>query len=367
MSKLRVGVLFGGRSTEHEVSVLSATNVFKALDPGRYAPVLIGVDHDGRWYAAESDAGLLPEAVFSRGAALEVSPSLHAGLELIAAGPRAGGLRAPLDVIFPLIHGRGGEDGSLQGLLDLSGVPYVGCGVLASAVAMDKVATKRMLRSEGVPVVPCVEFVRRDALNDPQAFADAVEHAFEYPVFVKPVNTGSSVGIDKAHSREELIRALKDAARYDLRVMVEPGLQVRELEVAVLGGWDPEASVLGEVVPAGEWYDYEAKYVSEDTELIVPAQVPAEIAERVRELAIRAFRALDCWGMARADFFLDRRTDELLLNELNTIPGLTDGSLYWRLWEASGLSLPALLDRLIELALERQRERASLELRYRKL
>jgi D-alanine-D-alanine ligase len=231
---------------------------------------------------------------------------------------------------------------------------------------MDKVATKRLLRDAGIPVVDWLDITSHEIQRDPGAFVDAASDRFGFPCFAKPVNTGSSVGIQKAHSRAELVRALKDAARYDLRVMVEPGLQVRELEVSVLGGWDPEASVLGEVVPAGEWYDYEAKYVSEDTELIVPARVPAEIAERVRELAIRAFRALDCWGMARADFFLDRRTDELLLNELNTIPGLTDGSLYWRLWEASGLSLPALLDRLIELALERHRERASLELRFRR-
>ncbi len=264
------------------------------------------------------------------------------------------------------LHGRFGEDGTLQGMLDLAGVAYIGAGVLGSAVAMDKVVTKRVLRDAGLPVVPCLETNRHDAERDPDAFLDEVEDAFAYPVMVKPVNTGSSVGVSKASSRDELQRALKDAGRYDLRMLVEPCLNVRELETAVLGGWEPEASVVGEVVSAHEFYDYEAKYVSEETELILPARIPEELSDRIRDIAVRAFRATDCWGMARVDFFFDRDSDQVLLNELNTLPGMTpDGSLYWKAWEATGVALPDLLSRLIELGLERQRERASLEIRFR--
>ncbi len=344
--------------------MLSATTVLRGLDPARYAVVLIGVDHEGRWYTAEREQDLLPESLFSNSNAVQVSPSLRGGLELLRAQAGDPALSAPLDVIFPVAHGRFGEDGTLQGLLDLAGVAYVGAGVLASAVAMDKVLTKRALRDAGIPVVPCVDTTRRDLERDPDSFADAVEGAFAYPVFVKPVNTGSSVGVSKALSREELIRAAKEAARYDLRILVEPALNVRELECAVLGGYEPEASAVGEIIPAAEFYDYEAKYVSEDTELVIPAAIPPEVSARIQELAVRAFRTIDCWGMARVDFFLERDSEEVLLNELNTLPGMTEGSLYWRAWEASGIGLPELLNRLIELALERQRERASLQIRY---
>jgi D-alanine-D-alanine ligase len=365
VTKLRVGILFGGRSTEHEVSVLSATTVLKALDPERYTAVLIGIDHAGRWHLAEPAQSLLPEAVFSRGHALEVVPSLHGGLELRAADGSSRRVTERLDVLFPVTHGRGGEDGTLQGMLELAGVPYVGCGVLASALCMDKAMAKRLLRDAGIAVVPWIEATAHEVQANPDAFLDRVEKAFGYPVFAKPSNTGSSVGIQKAHSREELRRALKDAARYDLRLVVEPALPVREVECSVLGGYQPEASVVGEIIPANEFYDYEAKYVSEDTELRIPAAISPEKADEIRAIAVRAFRALDCWGMARVDFFLDRRDDRVILNELNTLPGMTEGSLYWRAWEASGLGLPALVDRLIELALERFRERSALEIRYR--
>jgi D-alanine-D-alanine ligase len=362
--KLRVGILFGGRSTEHEVSVTSATTILHALDPARYEPVLIGVDHDGRWLAADAGSDLLPEVIFSSSAAVEVTPALHRGLGLL---DRPGGANvAEIDVLFPIIHGRFGEDGTLQGLLELAPVPYVGSGVLASALAMDKVATKRVLRDAEVPVVPCVDTWRRDVLRDPGPFIDRVEAQFEYPVFAKPVNTGSSVGVMKARDRAELASGLADAARYDLRVLVEPALDAREVECAVLGGHDPEASIPGEIHTRNDFYDYEAKYVSEETELVLPAPLDEATTELLRELALRAFRALGCWGLARVDFFLDRRSGELVLNELNTLPGMTEGSLYWRAWEASGLALPELVDRLIELALERHRERSELEIRYRR-
>jgi D-alanine-D-alanine ligase len=366
MPKLRVGLLFGGRSTEHEVSVVSATNVLRALDPARYAPVLIGIDHDGRWFVAESDRGILPEAVFASQHAVEVAPSLWGGLAFLRARGEGSPLRAPLDIVFPIAHGRFGEDGTLQGLLDLAGVAYVGGGVLASAVGMDKVVQKRVLRDVGIPVVEWLDTSRHELELDPDGFAALVEDRFGYPVFAKPVNTGSSVGIHKVRSREELVRALEDAGQYDLRVMVERAVDARELECSVLGGYRPEVSVVGEIFPAHEFYDYEAKYVSEDTRLVIPARLPEAVSDRIREYAARAFRAIDCWGMARADFFLDRRNGELFLNELNTLPGMTEGSLYWRAWEASGIRLPELVNRLIELGLERWRERSRLEIRYRR-
>lgn len=365
MPKLRVGIVFGGRSTEHEVSVTSATTILKGLDPARYAPVLIGVDHEGRWHVAETEHQLLPEGVFASSAAVATFPSAGAGLDLREIRDGDNALQAPLDAIFPIIHGRGGEDGSLQGLLELADVPYVGPGVSNSALCMDKTLTKRVLRDAGVPVVPSREASRHELLRDSDAFVQVVEQEFGYPVFVKPSNTGSSVGITKAHTRADLLESIHIAARYDFNVLVEPALSAREIECAVLGGHAPEASVLGEIISAREFYDYEAKYVSDDTQLVIPAPLATERADQIRSLALEAFRALKCWGMARVDFFVERESERAWVNELNTHPGFTDGSMYPRLWEASGIALPELLDRLIELALERHREQSSLEVRFR--
>ena len=365
MTKLRVGLLFGGRSTEHEVSVTSATNVLRALDPARYEAVLIGIDHDGHWYLADADRGLLPEAVFSSANATQVAPTPHGGLTLLRTHGEGSALAAPLDVVFPITHGRFGEDGTLQGLLELAGVAYVGSGVLGSALCMDKVASKRVLRDAGIPVVDWLETSSDEIRRDPDAFVRAAAESFGFPCFAKPVNTGSSVGIHKAHSREELVRALQDAARYDLRVMVERAIDAREVECSVLGGYRPEVSCVGEIIPSNEFYDYEAKYVSEETRLVIPARIPERVAEQIKSYAARAFQTTDCWCMARVDFFLTRQGGEIYLNELNTLPGMTEGSLYWRAWEASGIALPELCHRLIELALERHRERRALELRYR--
>lgn len=354
VGKLRVGILFGGRSTEHEVSVASATTVYEALDPARYTPLLIGIDPLGHWHRAASETGLSPAAFFDSPAASRVEPSLSPDLGL------------GVDVVFPVLHGRLGEDGALQGMLDLAGAAYVGSGVLASAAAMDKGATKRICREAGIPVVACLEESRRELLRDAAPFAERVEEEFAYPVFVKPVNTGSSVGISRARDRKGLLRALADAGRYDLAVLVEPALDAREIECALLGGDSPEASVPGEIRTRREFYDYEAKYLSADTELMLPAPIDEATTARLRDLAVRAFRALGCYGLARADFFLERGTGALFLNELNTLPGMTpEGSLFWRAWQASGVEVREGIDRLIELALERQRARAALEIRYR--
>ncbi|MCP4003354.1 MAG: D-alanine--D-alanine ligase [bacterium] len=365
MSKLTVGILYGGRSTEHEVSVASATTVFKALDPGRYTPVLIGVDHDGQWHIAGPELELLPEAVFGSREAQSGFATLREGLEMLRREDAQPVLGAPLDVIFPIIHGRGGEDGSLQGLLELAGIPYVGAGIASTALCMDKVLSKAVLRDAGVPVLPCREASRARLLVSADSFIEEVEEAFPYPVFVKPANTGSSVGVTRAHSRSQLHEGLKEASRFDLDVLVEPGVDVREVECAVLGGHDPRASVLGEVAFSGEFYDYEAKYVSDDTRLMIPADLPEPLAEQMRETALKAYRALKCWGMARVDFFVERNGGNFWLNELNTLPGFTDGSMYARLWDASGIAVPELVDHLLELALERGREQQSLEIRFR--
>lgn len=365
MSKLRVGIVFGGRSTEHEVSVTSATTVLQALDPSRYAPVLIGVGHDGRWHVAEGDLELLPEAVVGHPRAQTSFAGLRAGLEILRRDDARPALSSPLDVVFPIIHGRGGEDGTLQGLLEVAAIPYVGCGVLSTALCMDKALSKAVLRDAGIPIVPCREISRHDAQRSTSGFIDAIEEAFPYPVFVKPTNTGSSVGVHKVYSRAHLVSAIKDASRYDHDVLVEPAIVADEVECAVLGGFDPQASLLGEIRFASEFYDYEAKYAAESTELVIPARVTPEQSDEMRALALRAFRALKCWGMARVDFFLERETGKPFLNELNTLPGFTDGSMYPKLWEASGIALPELVDRLIEHAVERRRETASLEIKFK--
>jgi D-alanine-D-alanine ligase len=362
--KLRVGIVFGGRSTEHEVSVTSATTIFQAMDPARYAPVLIGIDHDGLWRVAEPELALLPEAVFDCPDAAHVRPAIGGGgLELLRADGRAA-LAAPLDAVFPIVHGRGGEDGALQGLLELAGVAYVGAGVAASAVCMDKQLTKRALRDAGIPVVPALEAPRAELLAEPAGFAARAIETCGLPVFVKPSNTGSSVGVEKARDERELRAALQRAARYDHHVLVEPAIDAREIEVAVLGGESPQASVAGEITYQAEFYDYEAKYASDRTRLWIPCDLPDTVTEPLRAAALAAFRALKCWGMARVDFFVERGSGSWYLNELNTLPGFTDGSMYPRLWAQSGIALPELVDRLIELALERARVQSRLLVRF---
>ncbi len=359
MTKLRVGVVFGGRSVEHEVSVASATSIVSALDPARYDVALLAVDPDGRWHLGGAD--MLPETA-SRGPEVRL-PAVPGDGTLLAAD--GGAPAARLDVVLPIIHGSGGEDGSLQGFLELAGVPYVGSGVLGSAIQMDKEVQKRLLSAAGLPVVPWVT-VHKHRLGALDEIVDRVARSIGTPCFVKPVGLGSSVGISRAASRAELADALRDAARYDRKLIVEHAIDAREIEVGVLGNDAPEASVPGEIVPPGEFYDYESKYVDEGTELRVPAPVDEGLAEEMRRMALEAFRVLEGAGLARVDFFLEKQTGTLLVNEVNSLPGFTEASMYPRLWAASGLPYPALLDRLIELALERHREQAALERTYRR-
>lgn len=362
MDKLRVGLLFGGRSVEHEVSLASATSILKALDPQRYDVALIAIGPDGRWHLG---APLLPPEAAVTGKEVNL-PAAPGERTLVSTREGDLGAAGSLDVVFPIVHGRGGEDGTLQGLLELADVAYVGSGVLASAVQMDKEVAKRLLLAAGVPVVPWVLVRAAELRADPDAVSARVLAEIPTPLFVKPANLGSSVGISRVDDEAELLAALREAARYDPKVLAERAVDGREIEVALLGNDPIEASVPGEIRTAHTFYDYEAKYVDEDTELLVPAPMSEAQTRRVRALAVRAVELLEGQGMARVDFLMDRDSGALFVNEVNSLPGFTEGSMYPKLWEASGLSYPALLDRLIELAGERHRERSRLETQYRR-
>lgn len=365
MSKLRVGVLFGGKSGEHEVSLRSARSVIDGFDPERYDVTLLAIDKQGRWLPGQEAVQLLADPGGKDQPEGRLKPSLPAGAaqtagELVPRGESLSGL----DVVFPVLHGPLGEDGTVQGLLELAGVPYVGCGVAASAVGMDKATCKAVFAAHGLPQVPYMALKRRRWQADPEAVLDAIEGRLPYPVFVKPANLGSSVGISKATERSGLRRALDEAARYDRRLVVEQGIDAREIEVSVLGNDEPLASLPGEVRPQREFYDYAAKYITDDSELLIPAPLTPEQTAEVQRLAVAAFLAIDGAGLARVDFLLDRQTGQLFLNEVNTLPGFTSISMYPKLWAASGLLFPRLLDRLIELALERYADKSRSETSY---
>jgi D-alanine-D-alanine ligase len=367
--KIRLAILYGGRSGEHEVSLQSATSVLKALDPARYEVVPIAITKKGRWLLGASLKGNeAPElsSVLERGQPV-VPPPDPAGPRLIPVNSKAGvsASGSPgIDVVFPVLHGTFGEDGTVQGLLELAGIPYVGAGVLGSAVGMDKDVMKRLFRDAGLPVVPWEVVLRSEWEREPERIQATLHREIGYPAFVKPANLGSSVGITKVHRRKELPPAIRLAAQYDRKVIVEKGIDAREIECAVLGNDHPEASVPGEIVPGNEFYDYDAKYVSEGSQLIIPAELGRHRTRQLRDLAIRAFKAIDCAGMARVDFLMQRRTGKVYVNEINTIPGFTSISMYPKLWDATGVSYAELLDRLIQLALERSREKRNIRYSY---
>jgi D-alanine-D-alanine ligase len=350
MSRLRIGVLFGGRSTEHEVSILSAQSIIAAMDPQRFEPVPLYIDKNGRWLVGGSLTRLVREDATREYVYLPPDPTQHS---LVPAHNGLGGGLPPLDVVFPVFHGLNGEDGTIQGVLELANLPYVGAGVLGSALGLDKVYMKRAFAAAGLPIVDYLPITRRQYEQDPNAFIALVEERLGYPCFSKFANSGSSVGTTKAHDRPELLAGLRLAAGFDRKLLVERAVDARELEVSVLGNDEPQASVVGEVVPAHEFYDYDAKYLDEGSRLVIPAAIDAGVADEVRAMAVRAFLAVDAAGMARVDFFMERNTGRVLVNELNTIPGFTRISMYPKLWEASGLSYPKLIERLVDLALER--------------
>jgi D-alanine-D-alanine ligase len=362
--KIRVGILFGGRSGEHDVSLVSAASVMKALDTTKYEIVPIGITRDGHWRVGSGAVQLLPQVLES---GEPVTPSVDpAGPKLlpITRSTLTMDSRPQIDVVFPVLHGTFGEDGTVQGLFELADLPYVGAGVLASAAGMDKDVMKRLFRDAGLPVVPWESVLRSDWENNPAAVRKRIEKRLRYPLFVKPANLGSSVGISKVHRRRELPAGLNLAAQYDRKILVEKAVDAREIECSVLGNDAPQASVPGEVVPVNEFYDYEAKYIKEGSELIIPAPLTPRQTKQVQEIAVRAFQAIDGAGMARVDFLLDRKTGRVYLNEINTIPGFTSISMYPKLWEASGVPYSQLLDRLIELALERHAEKSHTRFTY---
>jgi D-alanine-D-alanine ligase len=362
-NRVRVAVVYGGRSGEHEVSIHSARSVINAIDPDQYEVVPIGITHEGAWMLAEPDA-LLNGTVSPES---HVLPSAEPGQRTLVPSADASSIVRSVqdvEVIFPLVHGTYGEDGCLQGLFDLANLPYVGSNVLASAVGMDKIIMKRVFQAEGLPVVPYVALRRSDWERDPARVQARVERELGFPCFVKPSNLGSSVGISKVGSSAELPDALDFAARYSERLVVERGISARELECGVLGNDEPAASVVGEVRPAREFYDYAAKYRDEETQFDIPAQVDEATTRRIQELAIQAFQVVGASGMARVDFFMDRADGEIYLNEINTIPGFTSMSVYPQLWAASGLGYRDLIGRLIELARERHRDHLRNETRF---
>lgn len=354
--KMRVAVVFGGKSGEHEVSLRSAASVIDALPEDKYEVVLVGITKTGRWVLGEAAASLLAGQAEAPGERLVLPADPERGLiEVDLATGRVRWER--VDLVFPVLHGTFGEDGTIQGLLEMADLPYVGAGVAASAVGMDKVLMRDLYRQSGLPVVDSDFYLRSRWRREPERVLDEVEARFGYPCFVKPANLGSSVGVSKAHDRAELAEAVALAARFDRKVLVEQAVNAREIECSVLGNDEPIASVPGEIVPSREFYDYAAKYIDEDSQLVIPAKLDSATAARVQDLAVRAFKAIDCAGMGRVDFFLDRDDGRLYVNEINTIPGFTSISMYPKLWEASGLPYPRLLDRLLQLALERYREK----------
>jgi D-alanine-D-alanine ligase len=388
MQKIRVGILFGGRSGEHEVSLLSAASVLKAIDKEKYEVVPIGITKDGRWLTAEHAEDLLagklileprnlragdPEiteaaAVLARGEAVVVPPEpVHRQGGLVpfqtdaALLRRASDRAIDVDVIFPVLHGTFGEDGTIQGLLELADIAYVGAGVLGSAAGMDKDIMKSLFIAAGIPIVKHVTILRSEWEKDAKSVEKRVAK-LKYPVFVKPANLGSSVGISKVHNRKELGPAIEEAAKFDRKIVIEQGVggkedKAREIECSVLGNDEPEASVPGEIVPIKEFYDYDAKYLEEGSELIIPARITKAETTEVQELAVRAFKAVDCSGLARVDFLMDPKTRKIYLNEINTMPGFTSISMYPKLWAASGLEYPDLIDRLIQLGIERHEDK----------
>jgi D-alanine-D-alanine ligase len=361
--KLRVGVVYGGRSGEHEVSLASAAAVFKNLDPERYVAVAIKIEKDGRWTLPERPPQLDRAAdAIAESRDASVAPAAGSPDVRLTAYPGADMVSGvKLDVIFPVLHGPYGEDGTVQGLFELANVPYVGAGVLASAVGMDKVAMKLAFVAKGLPICDYDVVMKRDWQRDERSVLQQVVNRLGFPVFVKPANLGSSVGISKAKHVAELRTAIKLAADFDRKIVVEAAVpQAREIEVAVLGNDDPEASLPGEIIPSKEFYDYEAKYISDDSQTIVPAKLTEAQTGDVRRLAIEAYKAIDCSGLARVDFLLAGDSGVLYLNELNTLPGFTTISMYSKMWAASGLPYPRLIDRLIELAIQRHADKQQL-------
>ena len=365
MKKLAVALLFGGKSGEHEVSLLSAASILQALDRNRYSVVPIGITKEGEWRMGPQFTEADFPGTIRNGSSvfLPTKPSDRFTLRIQSPGMERGN-PVGLDVVFPALHGTYGEDGTLQGLLEMTNIPYVGAGVLGSAAGMDKDVTKRLLRDAGLPIVEFVTALDFQWKEHSENIRKTIESTIGYPCFVKPANLGSSVGISKVRRREELNTAMDLAVQYDRKVIVEKGVNAREIECSVLGNDDPVASLPGEIIPSKEFYDYNAKYVDEGSRLLIPAPLEQPQTKAVQELAVKTFLATECAGMARIDFFIEKQTGSIYVNEINTIPGFTSISMYPKLWEASGLGYSELIDKLIQLAVERHQSKQSKKTTY---
>ena len=366
--KIKVGLIFGGRSGEHEVSFCSASSIIKAIDKDKYSVVPIGITKEGRWISPrDSELALQSGRIEGKGTVTLLNNPSGTALVRIDNNQRLdkSSTLEKLDVIFPVLHGPYGEDGTVQGLLELADIPYVGAGVAASAISMDKDLMKTIFQQKDLPILKWLTIKRKEWQKDKEKILSIIQNNFEYPLFVKPTNLGSSVGITKVHKKEELDKAIDLAASYDRKILIEEGLEeVREIECGVLGNDEPQVSVVGEVRPAGEFYDYDSKYIDEETQLIVPTDLPEEVSGKVQQIALLAFKAVDAAGMARIDFFVSKKENKIYLSEINTIPGFTSVSMYPRLWKASGVSYPDLIDRLIQLALERHQDKKQNKISY---
>ncbi|MBA4311643.1 MAG: D-alanine--D-alanine ligase A [Chlorobiaceae bacterium] len=356
--KIKVAVIFGGRSAEHEVSLVSASSIIAALDKEKYEIIEICITKEGKWLCGD---GLLERIKnkknhYEEGGSF-ISPDPFFNYPSLVDGPPRPFTKDDLDVIFPVLHGTFGEDGTIQGLFEFSGIPYVGAGVLGSAVGMDKVITKQLCENVGIPVAPYIWFFENEFRNSSQKIINQIEKKLGYPLFVKPANSGSSVGISKAKNRKSLIKSIKLALNYDRKILIEKSIEnAREIEISVLGNDDPEVSVPGEIISSNEFYDYDAKYIDGKSEAIIPAKLANPTIKKVQEYALLGFRSIDCAGMARVDFLVTKKTNKIYFNEINTIPGFTSISMYPKLWEASGLRYPRLLDKLIHLAIEKKKQ-----------
>ncbi|TCO78743.1 D-alanine--D-alanine ligase [Marinisporobacter balticus] len=357
--RINVAVIFGGKSGEHEVSLMSATSVIKAIDKKKYNVLPLGITKEGSWMIYNGPIEKIESGEWEVAAKkqLEQNPNNNI-LSIMPLGGKKSKLAELVDVVFPVLHGPFGEDGTIQGLLEMADIPYVGAGVLASAVGMDKVYTKQIFKQAGLPVGKYIVIMRKDFRENKETAIRLVEENFQYPIFLKPANLGSSVGISKAHNREELIKGLEMAAKHDRKMLVETFINGREIECAVLGNDDPKASVAGEILPSHEFYDYNAKYFDDgNSKIVIPANIPKEKELEIREMAVKAYTAIDCSGLARADFFLEKETMKIYINEVNTMPGFTKYSMYPLLWKETGLSYDQLIDQLIGLAIERYENR----------
>jgi len=368
--KIKIGVIFGGRSGEHEVSLVSATSVMKALDKKKYQIIPIGIAKNGQWLVTGDPLAALKnkKLKLTRLATPIIDPKKRIFLRVYPEPSRRMGEREiKIDLAFPVLHGTYGEDGTIQGLFEMANIPYVGAGVLGSALGMDKIIQKQLYEQAKLPIVKYIWFLKHEWQINSTNIVRHIEKKLKYPLFIKPANLGSSVGISKAHNQKELIKAINLAAYFDRKILIEEGVKnAREIECSILGNDKPKASrVLGEIIPSGEFYDYNAKYVDGKSKAIIPAKLPPEIIKKIKKISLKAYQIIDCAGLARVDFLVEKKTNKIYLNEINTIPGFTSISMYPKLWNASGLSYSKLLDELIKLALKRYREKNKLQLSFK--